>query len=386
MTLLAKAIEEGDLTLVESLLANDSIDVNARLPRPNNPPPLVLAVRCASPSGRVDIVELLLNAGADIDGVDDNGQTACFAATEAHVLAVLITRRANLDVKDKANRTVLEFLFTYMNNRASDRIAVMLVNAGASLDGMPPMLLCWIASRSTAAIHALLNRGVVLSQLRDDHSRTPLHWIAQRTWSADADATVSMLIDVCGVDLEERDRNGQTCTHLAAAAASRHDALRCFIAAGANVNSVDLNGWTSLHCVSIYNCAVVLLAAGASVSARDREGRTAFQVAASRNPEFVSPAFLAAGADPSDVDASDRRLQRAMDAKRVETARRQIAKARLDFVRQRAIQVCIGLQSLQLDALQMCEILLHSCGPVAHLIAFHQWWTLATAVKHFHRH
>jgi hypothetical protein len=53
-------------------------------------------------------------------------------------------------------------------------------------------------------------------------------------------------------------------------------------------------------------------------------------------------------------------------------------------VRQRALQVCVGLQSLGLDALQMCEIAQHSCGHVAHLIAFHQWWTIATTVKHFH--
>jgi hypothetical protein len=34
----AKAIEDGDSTLVESLLASGSIDVNARLPRLFNPP------------------------------------------------------------------------------------------------------------------------------------------------------------------------------------------------------------------------------------------------------------------------------------------------------------------------------------------------------------
>jgi hypothetical protein len=39
------------------------------------------------------------------------------------------------------------------------------------------------------------------------------------------------------------------------------------------------------------------------------------------------------------------------------------------------------IQSLQLDALQMCEIL--ACGPVAPLIPFHQWWNLVTTIKHF---
>jgi hypothetical protein len=68
----------------------------------------------------------------------------------------------------------------------------------------------------------------------------------------------------------------------------------------------------------------------------------------------------------------------------VEAARRRIARKRLDFVRERALQVCIGLQPRGLDALQMCEILQHACGPMAPLIPFHIWWTIATKVKHFH--
>jgi hypothetical protein len=68
----------------------------------------------------------------------------------------------------------------------------------------------------------------------------------------------------------------------------------------------------------------------------------------------------------------------AQAAEAVEAARREIAKVRLDFVRHRAWQVCIGLQSRSLDALQMCELLLFACGPVAPLIPFHQWWKIAT--------
>ena len=69
----------------------------------------------------------------------------------------------------------------------------------------------------------------------------------------------------------------------------------------------------------------------------------------------------------------------------LERARRGIAKVRLDLVRHRASQVCIGLQSSRLGALEICEILLHACGPVAPSIAFHQWWSIATTVKHFRK-
>jgi len=72
-----------------------------------------------------------------------------------------------------------------------------------------------------------------------------------------------------------------------------------------------------------------------------------------------------------------------VDADQIEAARRDIAKTRLDFVRDRAAEVCISLQSLQLNALQMCEILQFACGPVAQLIPFHIWWKIATTIKHF---
>jgi hypothetical protein len=150
---------------------------------------------------------------------------------------------------------------------------------------------------------------------------------------------------------------------------------------GANVNSVDVQGQTPLHRVSDYECTVLLLAAGASVTALDHSGQTPLVSARKKSVmEFVRPAFLAAGADPSDVSQQS---IADVSARQFESARRDIAKTRLDFVRCRAMHVCIGLQSLRLDALQLCEILQHACGPLAHLIAFHQWWKIATTVKHF---
>jgi ankyrin repeat protein len=304
-----------------------------------------------------------------------------FAATVAgsvDVMTALLAHSPNLNIADTYfDQTPLGYA---LNNSSEtiDCIAVMLINGGASLDALAG-LECWFATSSTSAIQALLNRGVIVNQLRDFRSFTPLHAIATRPgWSADLDDVVNMLIDVCGIDLEARSFDGETCTHIAAA--GRHEALRSFIAAGADVNTVNSDGQTPLHRVYTFECAVLLLAAGASLKARDRKGRTVLQTANVRSHIVtLLPAFVAAGADPGVYG----QIVAALGAGRIDRARREIAKTRLDFVRQRAMHVCIGLQSLSLDALQMCEILQHSCGPLAPLIGFHQWWTIATTVKHF---
>jgi hypothetical protein len=102
-------------------------------------------------------------------------------------------------------------------------------------------------------------------------------------------------------------------------------------------------------------------------------------------------ALLAAGADLDAADnfgnTSRQSLARGgatIDPDKVEAAHRDIARTRIDFVRYRACGVCVGLQSLRIDALQMCEILQFACGPAAPLIPFHIWWKIATTVKHFH--
>jgi ankyrin repeat protein len=167
----AKAIEQGDSNQIESLLASGSIDINARLPRPFNPPPLVFAVKCEARC--VAVVEMLLSAGAHIDGVDENVNTACHVETRnVDLLALLLAHRPNLDIKNSDNKSPLQISLNGTHSQSRYRISVMLINAGASLDGVPDSAVAIpLASLSTVVIRALVNRGVDLNQLRG-----PLNW------------------------------------------------------------------------------------------------------------------------------------------------------------------------------------------------------------------
>jgi ankyrin repeat protein len=330
---LDEAIEQNCIDAVRSMIESvaNPIDLNACLD--SSPPPLVLAAQL----GHAEIVDLLLQAGAHVDVVDSKRRTACHVAAtngRAGVLQLLLAQRPNLSLEDCERKTPLESSFDIINNGT---ISIMLVDAGAPIEKVRRDLLCELCALSAAAIHELVRRNVEISQIRDREGRTPLHVAACWQQSHDSLALLDLLIDVCGVELEARDTWRNTCTHIAARSGNVI-ALRRFIQAGANVACTDENGATPVQIARNYESVATLLAAGSE--------------ACDQPPEF-------------------------------DVARRDIVVARLGFVRQRAFQICIGLQSLAINALQVCEILVHACGPVAPLIAFHHWWKIVTTVKHF---
>lgn len=378
---LCEAVTEGDSKAVQLLLSSASVDVGVKSE----------ALMLAAERGRVEIVEMLLSAGANVNAHEAFVGTACHAAARrrhADVLRVLLAHRPNLRLTDAVGQTALRTAL----NLGDDRAIVLLIEGGAPLDDS--VLVCEVASAGVDAIEALRGRGVVLSELRGRNDCTPLHFVA----IAGDVAAMSLLIR-CGVDLDARDALGETCSH-SAANWGVADSLRYLIDAGADIERVNEEGFTPLILACAdgnANCVVLLLAAGACASVRAADGSTTCHAAAAASEcdRDVVLSLLAAGAD---LDASNElgitprqmfshnQFMCDFEPEEIESARRHIARVRLHFVRRRALQVCVGLQSRGLDALVMCEILQHACGPVAPLIRFHQWWAIAAAVKHFQPH
>ena len=92
---LEKAIRKGDVRRVTSLLAGQPSLANA--PLKGGLLPLLLAAR----HDRPEVVAALLDAGADLEAVDDDGETAlCIAARQGgspEVVRLLLARGANVD-------------------------------------------------------------------------------------------------------------------------------------------------------------------------------------------------------------------------------------------------------------------------------------------------
>ena len=109
---------------------------------------------------------------------------------------------------------------------------------------------------------------------------------------------VILVVSLCSVSIYSMDI-------FEAARTGNIDRVRELIAAGANVNQQDIDGWTPLH-LAAYNGhqAVVqaLIAAGADVNQQDNDGRTPLHRAACYGHQEVVQALIAAGANVNQQD------------------------------------------------------------------------------------
>jgi ankyrin repeat protein len=387
------AIVAGDVQRVVSMLESKQVSSDVSFLRGQQAQ--FSALGFAAYRGQVAIVDYLLEHGASIDGVMPNGLssgTAChFATVSSHgdVVDLLIARGANLALLDGDGCTALDIA---AKDRIDERITLALVNAGAPLDNAETVMNA--ASLHITIARALIARGVDFGPLRDNMGNTVCHVVCQSPPDQVEDL-IDLLVKTAGIDVNARCSFGFTCAYLAAEY-GHGVILRRLIMLGASIAITDPTGNSPLHVACKENefndydeslpCAALLLAAGADVDARNERGQTACHVV---NMPSIVPYLLAEGANSDIVDDSGMKPLQNPDfgsmpsADEIDTARRRLASHRLEFVRDRALQVCIGLQPLQLSALQTCEILLHACGPAALGVAFHHWWQIATLVKHF---
>jgi ankyrin repeat protein len=374
--LLIDDIEKNDIPTASSLILSGSVNLNDEL----------FPLHRAAQHGRVEIMTLLLDAGADINAADVHQRTACHVAiSNKHFdsFKLLVERGANLGVVPSLLSTARYVI--------DERFVILLLDAGALLND--PSLYNLIALvKSVAVFNRLVARGVNFTAMRGERGTTLCHHVAANITRED---DLRFLVNVCGNDaVHAVDNHGETPLH-SASLSGNELAMRVLVELGAEIDR-QRNGWTALINVSRYgdqsSSVELLIALGADVNLVASNGRTACHIAAAwKNPAALC-ALVAAGGDldqPNKYGETSRMIATRNNvalptADEIDAARRRIAKARLDLVRQRAFQICVGLQSFRLDALQLCEILMHSFDALGSLILFHQWWAIATKVKHFH--
>ena len=283
-------------------------DVNAYTSGYRAGRPLHHAVR----KNELPIIELLLNAGADVDGRDSGGSTPLHVAAawndDPAIFKVLLRAGAEVNAQDNDWNTPLHDLATrfWFNSDLVNQSVVLtqiLIDAGADVKarqrhGYTPLHHA-ARSNSLAVIEILLKADADVDA-RNHAGQTPLHESVQGTLgpSKSEMETVEMLL-AAGADIMARDKDGETLLHLAALDDEDPALIKMLVAAGAKPMARDKKGRTPLHRLFPGDPALgpILLEAGAEVNARDNQGQTPLHVAAGFNNCDGVEWLLVAGAD-----------------------------------------------------------------------------------------
>jgi len=290
----------------------------------------VAAVALAAEGGHLEIVRALVPAVADPNGIHEDRTLLGRAAGdgEAELLEILLEAGADPDVPDAARETAL----SYAARHPRPAIVARLVEAGADLEtrngkGWTALMLAARHGRA-GNIDALLAAGAAVSATDEQGVSVLRHALqSDRTGTPNRTANVAKLIyarietpslveAISMGDLavaQARLRSGADPTEPGSAAlgaALDHPELIVpLVEAGVELETRDAEGRTALTVAArrgLRESVASLVRAGADTAARDEKRWTPLLHAADRGHSEVVRTLLQAGADPgSSVDEGD---------------------------------------------------------------------------------
>ena len=190
--------------------------------------------------GHPDIVRAIVDAGAEVGPGGLLFYTAEAAEANSEMVQVLIEAGAEIDAKDNAGRTAL----LVAASRGNEAMMQALIAAGADFhaeyEGMVELLDRAIHREEIEIVRALLNTGVD-ANARDD-SGNPLLY---RAILEDNPEIMRVLLDA-GADANATDDRGSPLLHWAILS-DVPEIVRVLVDAGADVNATDYRGITPLE-------------------------------------------------------------------------------------------------------------------------------------------
>lgn len=320
------AIARGDIITVKDLLTKDKTLLTQQ--HRSGYSPLGVAAR----TGNKEMVQLLLDNGADLT-IASRGSYAPFSmaiqAGSKEIAQMFLDK--GLDIK-MVGTSALNSAITTNNKEMLDFLLAKGVDIEGNGGSSP--LLNAVQVRNLEMVAYLLEKGA--NPNGKDGSRygysSPLYYAVQN----DNKEIVKLLVDKGAdplattrgegqsalqyalankkemvellltpkVDLNAKDRRGQTLLHNAMSPGSSYsaDTVRLLLDKGAEPNARNQNGFTPLHLAAQNgNSGVIstLVAHKADIKATTRMGDTALHLASSSNQPAAGLALLEAGADPN---------------------------------------------------------------------------------------
>nr|XP_014345120.1 PREDICTED: protein TANC1 [Latimeria chalumnae] len=335
---------------VSRLLILGGANVNYKTEVLNNAP--ILCVQ--SHLGHEEMVSLLLEFGATVDGTSENGMTPlCYAAAAGHlnIVSILCKKGARVDSLDKNNQCplvhaalrghhdILEYLLetdwtAHQQSLIEKPVALQQALIAASSMGHTQVVqslsfekehavetngidTLWGETALTAAAGRgklevcafLLQKGAVVSQ-SNRRGISPLFCaVRQGYWQ------IAKLLLEHGADVNVSDKQGRTLL-MVASCEGHFSTVEFLLSKGASISSVDKEGLTPLSWACLKGHKVVvqcLVERGAAIDHTDKNGRTPLDLAAFYGDPDIVQYLVERGAMIEHVDYSGMRpLDRAI--------------------------------------------------------------------------
>ena len=273
-TALHWAAENNHADVVQVLI-DAGADIEVRNNGGNSP------LHFACSSGSLDVVKLLVRAGAGVCVTDNDGDTCLmFAACNGHTETVRYLvglPEVEVDHADGEGRTALHLVAGYHAD-----VVQVLIDAGANIEardnsGYSPLHFA-CSSGSPDSVKMLVRAGAGV-RVTNNYGDTCLIFAASRGHTE----IVRYLVGLKEVEVDHTDDEDGTALHWAAD--NNHaDVVQVLIDAGANIEVRDNNGYSPLlwSCSSgSLDVAKLLVRAGARVRVTDNGGHTCLEIATS---------------------------------------------------------------------------------------------------------
>ncbi|MES2830414.1 MAG: ankyrin repeat domain-containing protein [Pseudomonadota bacterium] len=266
------------------------------------------ALMCASRAGHLAAMKCLIDAGANLDQMDERDNTAVIFATgnrQLPALQRLVKAGANLDVVSREG----DFALMLATNNGDTAAMQCLLDGGtnknvANWDTLTPLMSA-VLNDSHAAVDLLLEKGVNL-----DARCIKGHTVLSMAVTAGSLVSVKKLIRK-GADLNNCSQAGETPAILAAGS-GRAEILKELIEHGASTDTLDARGIHAAISAAVYghpDVIKVLVDAKKDIDTADSQGMTPVLYAARVGHVEALQQLSAGGAN---LDAKDNETNTAL--------------------------------------------------------------------------
>jgi ankyrin repeat protein len=248
----------------------------------------------AAANGSAEAMRLLVEAGAEIDAVNDFGATPLmWAIGEPEKVRMLVGAGANVNARSKMGRTPL---FLAAANDGSSATVKLLLERGAKVEDQA--LVAAAAANDLANIRLLIEKGANVNA-KDEAGRTPLMFAAGNGNLKAIDLLIGKGADVNAISAEKSEmvKNGPIALGnltalMLAVPSGGPEVAKALLDAGAKVDAEDVRHMTALMLAVATDHADartvrLLIERGADPWKKDREGQSALDWAKKFNAAAI---------------------------------------------------------------------------------------------------